>query len=511
MNFEYDGLSESASKRLLKVLPTKENDLIQVQLWQESKAVPYRCLSYTWGAPTPTLPIKVNGCTMHVGKNLHEFLVIAAQRFANETLWIDAICINQSDSTEKGTQVERMGDTFKEAIEVFVWLGNDEGIARLFDASVCPQTWRHKLRYYIPCERLPRRLRAPAASLKDHDYWKRAWVIQELALARSLRLLCGSSETTFNELKNYSEQGNFSHAIPSSSPCRAFWYVAVSCDLLIRNLPFIIRNPSTWYSASDLDPLFKFIQDDPGLVSKTPPFSFWSIVERRAFCKDPRDRIYSILAITGDASGFEVRYNESTVETFWRAAEHFSAWHSHHRLSMLFESLSLDHESFKAALSASRGTEMCCSIPMRSVRLVRRLGVGFGQKFCELETRCYPDMAIQGSGPDDLLLCPYVNKETSGIHTHVTHFLLSPMTDGSDGFAVCAYAPYVHYHLSLSQHSELWSSEEGVTARVETWKEVLRVAALGGGAGQDWKSKPHFVLRTGQRYVVPFASWQDQE
>lgn len=135
MNFVYDRLVESASKRLLKVLPTKPNEEIQVELWQELTAVPYRCLSYTWGASAPTFPIIINGRTMHVGRNLHEFLVITAQRFANEMLWIDAICINQSDDMEKGIQVQRMGDTYKEATEVFVWLGTDEGIARLLDAT----------------------------------------------------------------------------------------------------------------------------------------------------------------------------------------------------------------------------------------------------------------------------------------------------------------------------------------------------------------------------------------
>jgi len=117
MHFEYDHLCVSASKRLLKVLPTKPNDLIQIQLWQGSDAVPYRCLSYTWGAPTPMFPLKVNGRTMHVGKNLHEFLDVAVERFANELLWMDAICINQKDDTEKSVQVQRMGDTFKEATE----------------------------------------------------------------------------------------------------------------------------------------------------------------------------------------------------------------------------------------------------------------------------------------------------------------------------------------------------------------------------------------------------------
>lgn len=143
-DFNYDNLSGSKSKRFLKVLPTRANNMVQLQLWEEPTAVSYRCLSYTAGAPTPTFAIQVNGCTMQVGRNLHELLTVAAKRFANKILWIDAVCINQGDNAEKAVQVQTMGNTFREATEVLVWLGEDAGIARLFDYTVLPQTWQHR-------------------------------------------------------------------------------------------------------------------------------------------------------------------------------------------------------------------------------------------------------------------------------------------------------------------------------------------------------------------------------
>lgn len=39
-------------------------------------------------------------------------------------MWIDAICINQSNLKEKGHQVALMGRVFSDARRVVVWLGN---------------------------------------------------------------------------------------------------------------------------------------------------------------------------------------------------------------------------------------------------------------------------------------------------------------------------------------------------------------------------------------------------
>ncbi|KAJ8112447.1 hypothetical protein OPT61_g5189 [Boeremia exigua] len=505
-DFEYDSLCNSKSKRLLKVLSTKANSMVQIQLWEESTAMPYSCLSYTWGAPTPTLPILVEGRVMRVGRNLHEFLVVAAERFANMPLWIDAICINQSDNVEKGVQVQRMGDTFKEATEVLVWLGNDEGVARLFDFSNSPSPWLHKARYYLPFQRLPKSLRAPAIRLKDHGYWKRAWVIQELTLARSLRLLCGSSETTLERLETSTGTGSFTHAVPVSLISGVVWDAALVCDLLLGMVPVFIRLVLARPSALDIDELFEFLHHNPGIVSKGAPFSFWSILKRHALCQNPPDRLYSILAITEIAKRFEVNYGESAVQTFWRAAEHFAAWHSHLRLHILWKALEIDRETLWSELSSASGTTMHCSIAMRPCEMVTQLSRGHRHTFCELER--WPDHsdALRGFESGDLLLCPYPAQEEDELHIGVTHFRLAPNEDASDGFTVSAFMQYMNLHVLLSQYSELWSSKDGTLARVITWTEATHLAALGGGANQDWKTKPHFILKTDHHYVLPFAT-----
>jgi hypothetical protein len=40
-------------------------------------------------------------------------------------LWIDQLCIDQENNDEKGPQIQLMGDIYRTACEVVIWLGED--------------------------------------------------------------------------------------------------------------------------------------------------------------------------------------------------------------------------------------------------------------------------------------------------------------------------------------------------------------------------------------------------
>jgi len=85
----------------------------------------YHALSYCWGDPTVIAPILVNGSTMEVTTNLEaalrELRELRGQKV--KTIWVDALCINQQDPTERGLQVMRMGLIYSRAFTVLAWLG----------------------------------------------------------------------------------------------------------------------------------------------------------------------------------------------------------------------------------------------------------------------------------------------------------------------------------------------------------------------------------------------------
>lgn len=68
----------------------------------------YECISYVWGDPAYQIPILVSGQEVRVTRNLHDALVRLRLRNKERTLWIDQLCINQWDTSEKAAQVRLM-------------------------------------------------------------------------------------------------------------------------------------------------------------------------------------------------------------------------------------------------------------------------------------------------------------------------------------------------------------------------------------------------------------------
>ncbi|KAF2240619.1 HET-domain-containing protein, partial [Trematosphaeria pertusa] len=123
--FVYQPLDDTPNSfRLLEILPEKADGRIQLRIRHDKMPTTYKCLSYMWGDATESHEVLMNGSTSPIRKNLHDFLEMARVRFPNEKLWIDALCINQSDNAERGHQIQRMGDIYRGASEVLAWLGN---------------------------------------------------------------------------------------------------------------------------------------------------------------------------------------------------------------------------------------------------------------------------------------------------------------------------------------------------------------------------------------------------
>src|SRR5947207_8786362 len=74
----------------------------------DDQILTYKALSYTWGEPHFPKSIACNGEDFHVTENL--FSALQRIRFADKPrhLWVDAVCINQSDNIEKSMQVQNM-------------------------------------------------------------------------------------------------------------------------------------------------------------------------------------------------------------------------------------------------------------------------------------------------------------------------------------------------------------------------------------------------------------------
>ena len=89
----------------------------------EAYEVEFEALSYCWGKEIATNTIFINGKSHQVTPNLEHALRCLRYRFHRRLLWIDAICIDQSNLQERGKQVKRMDQIYRFAKQVNVWLG----------------------------------------------------------------------------------------------------------------------------------------------------------------------------------------------------------------------------------------------------------------------------------------------------------------------------------------------------------------------------------------------------
>jgi len=83
----------------------------------------YDALSYVWGSPVGSRTITVNQQRLLVTNNCEEALRHLRLPTKERRLWVDAITIDQGNSTEKEAQVKLMGDIYRAAKQTVVWLG----------------------------------------------------------------------------------------------------------------------------------------------------------------------------------------------------------------------------------------------------------------------------------------------------------------------------------------------------------------------------------------------------
>jgi hypothetical protein len=125
--------------RLLVIQPGETNSRIEAECttWIHPSAAQYgvsrfdpffaptyQALSYEWGDPNgKPQTILLNGQPFEIRENLHQALQCMRPHISGVPMWIDAICINQTDTNEKNHQVRMMSVIYEQASIVRVWLG----------------------------------------------------------------------------------------------------------------------------------------------------------------------------------------------------------------------------------------------------------------------------------------------------------------------------------------------------------------------------------------------------
>ncbi|PVH77802.1 HET-domain-containing protein, partial [Cadophora sp. DSE1049] len=111
--------------RTLQIQPGAKDDPIicTLQTVSLNYKPEFAALSYVWGSPGATKSIIVEGVQFQATANLEAALRHIRDETTPKNMWIDAICINQSDMEERIQQVQLMRALYTGASEVLIWLG----------------------------------------------------------------------------------------------------------------------------------------------------------------------------------------------------------------------------------------------------------------------------------------------------------------------------------------------------------------------------------------------------
>jgi len=273
------------SIRLIKITPGLSADgLISCGISHATIESEYVCLSYRWGDEDPktSKDIFLDGKLFTIRQNLYDFLHLAStepewSHVMQKKYWIDALCINQSDGTERNHQVAQMGKIFASARLVHVWLGKTSNVDRM--STLLSRSSSYGSKHIGPFE-LQTNLNLIGRYILHNEYWNRAWVVQEIALARDVVV---SLNATTLSLLDFCKRIDCLRLDLTQTPFQQF---------------------QVSHTPDSLQPL-----RDMNLLSLLGRF-------RDKHCAVPRDRVFSLLAMCHPEEQIQVDYGSPWTDIF---------------------------------------------------------------------------------------------------------------------------------------------------------------------------------------------------
>lgn len=203
--FEYEAVG-STHFRILTLIPGKPKDRLKCKIDTvpfDGDKIPYEAISYAWHQDQygPFLDnLYAISCQqderegfIQITPNLRDALLHFRQPDRSRSIWVDSICIDQTNVEERSLQVQRMATIYRQAEKVLIWLGNDDGFAGPAFQSLRMMADGKHSDFQKSIE--------PLGRLSQRSWFRRAWVIQEVVMARKAFVVCGKHTLKFGTLQ----------------------------------------------------------------------------------------------------------------------------------------------------------------------------------------------------------------------------------------------------------------------------------------------------------------------
>lgn len=305
---------ERKACRILRLLPGIERQQLHGELdtvdFNDPTREPYSCISYVWGDTNITGPMRINDEELQVTTNLLSCLHHLRHPQDAIVLWIDAVCINQDDLSEKSHQVSIMGEIYSQCSTVYVWLGCPPDMKPL---AQDPFTLiRHFAEYGHYCEGRsvtkgdPGTVSFPESEtflavwknflhVVDSKWWTRSWTVQEVVLPKNAIAMYGHWTISFDAFNVARDNRGYYTSDLGVYPQRK------TLDRFFLQVEFVVRLRLQHLEKHNLSS-----SDNLHWTGPLPHHSFYEAVEMFSSrnCHNPRDKVFSLLA-TATSSAFE--------------------------------------------------------------------------------------------------------------------------------------------------------------------------------------------------------------
>lgn len=245
----------------------------------------YNALSYVWGDPKTTGLVLVDGKQLEVTTNLESALRHLRDPSRKQQVWADAICIDQTNDTEKAQQVSQMGEVYKLARHTIIYLGEPTQQSDLLLPyarsiynllGISPKV--------IPMEKEANH--TDLVSVLNRPWFTRVWIYQELILSEDPWLQCGRVRIRWNQLCHFIQ--STSAVERNADPLRTFLSMDAKRKEYRAQFPVSIAEPEMTFAKS----LLEILQS------------------RRGFgVYDPRDMLFAHLGIIVGRARGQMRVN----------------------------------------------------------------------------------------------------------------------------------------------------------------------------------------------------------
>jgi hypothetical protein len=298
--------------RVLHVYPSSRRHRqleCELQLLSLDDAPAYEALSYVWGVDPPSVPIICNGQRLNIRSELSYALARVRLKHATRIIWVDALCIDQTDDEEKSHQVPLMGKIFSHATKVNVWLGrgDEKVIKQAFEcskmiANACKEfSLEHNMdlnddktlgAVEIPTTLFTATVYDSLRELFTRPLFSRVWCVQEVLLAQNALLMWGEQELPWKDI-----------GLVATWRMRK-WQAAADDKELQDVLEGIC--------IEDVDNMYTFDHVGSTLLMTLSNF-------RNSESTDPRDKVYGLISLVGggiDADLMVPDYGKGVAEVY---------------------------------------------------------------------------------------------------------------------------------------------------------------------------------------------------